>query len=369
MHRHRICRPLLSIAGLLGACLLGLGMISGCTPTSEGEVAVYCRLDEEYAYPIVDAFERSVDYETSVVADFDYASESSASGGAVGSSDVDSPSVGVPTDGLFQLIRAEQAAPQCDVFWDNGILQTVRLQKLGLLQPHDWQVPADWPADLVASDGTWCGFAATARVLIVNTDLIPDSVQYPSSVQDLADPTWKDRCAMSQPQYGSTATHWAVLREQLGREATLDQLSAIAGNALILPSNKDVARAVSVGRVAWGLTDSSDALIEQELDYPIAVVFPDQKSSQPGTLRIPNTLAIVKNAPDPVAASQFVDFLLTPTMEDRLAMGPTSQIPISKESKFPSAVLPDRAVRWMRVDFEKVADSWDEWSAAVVISR
>mgnify|MGYP003113272481 CR=1 FL=1 len=354
------------IAGVWGVTLCGVASLSGCKPTSEGEVAVYCRLDEEYAYPILDAFERSVDYETSVVADFDYAptrspSQNSADQNSVVSADTNSG----PRDGLFQLILAERKSPQCDVFWDNEILQTIRLQKLGLLQPHDWSVPADWPTDLIAADGTWCGFAANARVLLVNTDLLNDPTEYPQSVLELGESKWKDRAAMSSPLSGSNATHWAVLRQHLGRASTLDQLETIARNALILPSNQQVARAVSAGQVAWGLTDSSHVMIEQELGYPVAVVFPDQQPSQLGTLRIPNTLAILKGAPDPVAASQFVNYLMTPEMEDRLAMGPTSQMPISKQSKFPPAVLPDHAVRWMRVNFEEAAEGWDEWVADV----
>lgn len=348
--------PWAVVAGLLSVITL-----AGCAPpTSEGEVVVYSRLNEEYAYPILDAFERSVDYETIVIADFDY--PSAPSGSKIEPADANA---GSPTDGLFQQIVVEKNKPPCDVFWDNEILQTLRLQKLGLLQPHAWQVPADWPADLIASDRTWCGFAATARVLLINTDLLDDPSKYPRSVLDLNDPQWKNQCAMSQPTSGSTAAHWAVLRERLGREAALDQLAAIAENALILPSNQQVARAVAVGRVAWGLTDSSDVMTEQELGYPVSVVFPDQKPNEPGTLRIPNSLAIIKNAANPIAAGQFVDYLMTPAMEDRLAMGPASQIPISKESKFPAAVLPKDAVRWMRVDFETLADGWDEWSADV----
>lgn len=343
------------IVGILGACVT-----NGCTPKSEGEVAVYSRLNEEFAYPILDGFERSVDYETSVVADFDFAATQDAP--AEEPSDVSDRS---STDGLFEQIIAEKNAPQCDVFWDNEILQTIGLQKLGLLAPHDWQVPGDWPSDMRASDGTWCGFAAIARVLLVNTDLLDDPSKYPQSVLELSDPKWKGECAMSKPMSGATATHWAVLRERLGREPTLEQLRAIAANALILTSDQQVARAVAAGHVAWGLTDSSNVIMEQELGYPVAIVFPDQNPNEPGTLRIPNTLAIVKNAPDPIAAGQFVNYLMTPQTEDRLAMGPTSQIPLSAASKFPPAVLPNHAVRWMRVDFETVADGLDEWSADV----
>jgi iron(III) transport system substrate-binding protein len=317
----------------------------GCVPRTEDDVVVYSALDEEFATPILDAFERSVEHETTVVSKFDVES--------------------TKTIGLVNQILAEQNTPRCDLFWNNEILHTVRLQKLGLLARHDWPVPTDWPTDLIASDSTWCGFAARARVLLINTKLIEDVANHPTSVAELSDPKWKDQCAMARPLFGTTATHWAVLRERLGQPATLEQLQLIADNALILSGNKQVAQAVSAGRVAWGLTDTDDAMIEKELGYPVAIVFPDQQPDQPGTLRIPNTLAVLKNSPHPVAAHVLANYLMTAETEDRLAMGPSSQIPISTDSKFPPAVLPDHAIRWMRVDFEKAADNWDAWAVEV----
>ncbi|MCM2373303.1 extracellular solute-binding protein [Rhodopirellula sp. ICT_H3.1] len=319
--------------------------LCGCVPRTEEDVVVYSALDEEFAYPILEAFERSVDYETSVVSKFDVES--------------------TKTVGLVNQILAEKDSPRCDVFWNNEIMHTVRLQKRGLLQRHDWPVPTDWPRDMISSDSTWCGFAARARVLLVNTKLLESDEQYPQSVNELLDPKWKDNCAMARPLFGTTATHWAVLRERLGDEIALEQLQTIADNALILSGNKQVAQAVSAGRVAWGLTDTDDAMIEKELGYPVEIVFPDQLPDQAGTLRIPNTLAVLKNAPHPVAAHRLVNYLIAPQTEDRLAMGPGSQMPISKESKFPPAVLPDKPIRWMRVDFEKAAENWETWNAQV----
>lgn len=337
-------------AGFEGTTLIMFSLLltvvfCGCVPRTEEDVVVYSALDEEFAYPILEAFERSVDYETSVVGKFDVES--------------------TKTVGLVNQIFTEQNQPRCDLFWNNEILHTVRLQKEGLLARHDWPVPTDWPRDMISSDSTWCGFAARARVLIINTKLIDSSDQFPQSVDELLDEKWKDNCAMARPLFGTTATHWAVLRDRLGREVALEQLQTIADNALILSGNKQVAQAVSAGRVAWGLTDTDDAMIEKELGYPVEIVFPDQQPDQPGTLRIPNTLAILKNAPHPVAAHRLANYLMTPQTEDRLAMGPSSQMPISKESKFPPAVLPDTPIRWMKVDFETAAENWDAWAADV----
>jgi iron(III) transport system substrate-binding protein len=325
--------------------VLVLAAAPGCVSRSESDVVVYSALDREFAVPILAAFERHTEDQTSVIAKYDVES--------------------TKTVGLVNLIIAEQDAPNCDLFWNNEIMHTVRLQQLGLLEPRSWQVDADYPSSMIASDGSWCGFAARARVLLVNTELIPDDQDYPSSVSELTDPRWSQNCAMARPLFGTTATHFAVLRDSQGRQETLKMLARIRENAVVLSGNKQVALAVSSGQVAWGLTDTDDAIIEKDAGRPVAIVFPDQQPDQPGTLRIPNTVAVLKNAPHPVAAGVLADYLVRPETEDRLAMGNSSQMPISRSSKFPPRVLPPQPIRWMRVDFEAAAKDWQGWSAEV----
>ncbi|WDQ16294.1 extracellular solute-binding protein [Rhodopirellula sp. P2] len=338
-----VCVPVASFSVVQLAFVAASALLcSGCVSRSESDVVVYSALDEEFASPILAAFERSTDNEIGVVGKFDIES--------------------TKTVGLANQLIAEADAPRCDLFWNNEIMHTVRLQKLGILEPHDWQVPSTWPQDMIASDGTWCGFAARARVLLVNTEMLPDAGERPNRVNELADPKWAENCAMARPLFGTTATHFAVLREIMGPEATLELLQRIHDNAVVLSGNKQVAQAVSSGKVAWGLTDTDDAIIEKDLGYPVEIIYPDQQPDQPGTLRIPNTLAILRGAPHPIAAGKLADFLMTPEIEDRLAMGRSSQLPISKESNFPPAVLPAEPVRWMRVDFEAAAEDWDDWA-------
>jgi iron(III) transport system substrate-binding protein len=333
------------LAARLGSAVLiavPLVFLSGCVQRAESDVVVYSALDQEFAFPILNAFERSTDHQTGVIPKFDVES--------------------TKTVGLVNLIIAERRAPVCDLFWNNEIMHTVRLQKLGLLEPRSWNVQPGYPPDMIASDGSWCGFAARARVLIVNTDLIQDEDDYPKSVDELADPEWAGQCAMARPLFGATATHFAVLRELRGREATLGQLDKIRDNAVILSGNKQVALAVSSGRLAWGLTDTDDAIIEKDNGLPVAIVFPDQAPDQLGTLRIPNTVAVINNGPHPIAAGKLADYLVRPETEDRLAMGDSSQLPISRASSYPPRVLPEEPVRWMRVDFEKTAEGWEDWA-------
>lgn len=318
------------------ALLVLLLLAGGCARRPESEVVLCSTVDKDFAAPILSSFTRGVGKEIRPRPHFNSRSN--------WSSDV-------------APLIAEMEQHGCDVFWNSGILHTLRLQKLGLLEPHDWQVPASWPA--VAADNTWCGFAARARVLIVNADLLPEHDQRPSSVLELADDKWKGRCAIARPSSGTSATHAAVLYQQLGAERAESFFEAVASNAIVLSSDQHVAEAVAQGDYAWGLTTSDAAVVERDNRMPVAIVFPDQQPSQPGTLRIPTTVAILKKAPHPVAARVLADFLVSPQTEERLAMGNSSQIPLFREVDYAPRVLPPEGARWMDVDFEAAAEDWE----------
>lgn len=314
----------------------------GCSRRPEGEVVLCSTVDKDFAAPILSSFARSVENEIQPRPHFNSRPNWSSDIGP---------------------LVAEIEQHGCDVFWNSGILHTLRLQKLGLLEPHDWQVPAGWPA--VAADKTWCGFAARARVLIVNVELLPEADQRPTSVMELADDKWKDRCAIARPSTGTAATHAAVLYQQLGAERAEAFFKDVAGNAAILSSDQHVAEAVARGDYAWGLTNSDAAVAERDDRMPVAIIFPDQQPSQWGTLRIPTTVAILNTAPHPVAARALADFLVSPETEKRLAMGNSSQIPLFREVDYTPHVLPPEGARWMEADFEAAAEDWETVEALV----
>lgn len=321
------------------ACLLML--VSGCSQQPSGEVVIYSAVDQEFAAPILSAFTRSVGKQVQPQAVF----ASAATG-----------------DLADRLIAREgEAAEQAlavDLFWDDTVLDTIRLQRAGLLAPHQWNVPADWPA--VAADQSWCGFAARARVLIVNENELADAAERPTSLLDLADPRWRGRCGIAAPLSGTMATHAAVLYQQWGPERFEAFFRQVADNAEVMPSNRQIAQAVATGRLAWGLTDSDAAIIEVDDRMPVVIVFPDQQPSQPGTLRIPNTIGILKTAPNTAAARALADFLVSPETEDRLAMGDSAQIPLFRTATHAPRVLPPAGVRWTDANFEAAADTWDD---------
>ncbi|MCA9201358.1 MAG: extracellular solute-binding protein, partial [Planctomycetales bacterium] len=180
---------------------------------------------------------------------------------------------------------AERSRPRCDVFWNNEILNTLRLEKAGLLDVYTSPEAAHYPQQFVSPSGAWHGLAARARVLIVNTEVVA-AADAPDSIDDLLDPRWKGRIGVAKPLFGTTATHAACLFAAWGDDKAKDFFRRLKANEVqVLSGNKQVAQAVSAGRLAFGLTDTDDAYIEREIrKSPVSIVFPDQGAEQPGTL-------------------------------------------------------------------------------------
>ena len=262
-------------AELLVSCV-AVFLVGGCWSSTGPEVVVYSALDREFAEPILNEFSDTTGVRVRGVYDI----ESSK------------------TVGLVERIIQESDRPVCDLFWNNEILHTLRLEKLGLLAVYRSPAAEAYPAIYRSPDGRWHGFAARARVLIVNTNRVSDADR-PQSIEDLANPKWRGQAGIARPLFGTTATHAACLFAALGDEQARDYFRRLKANDVqVLAGNKQVAQRVSAGTLAFGLTDTDDAIIELEAGHPVAIVYPDQAEGQLGTLFIPNTLALVKGSPN-----------------------------------------------------------------------
>lgn len=319
-----------------GLSALLVVLFVGCSGGSN-EVVVYTALDREFSEPILDDFATEMHF--TVLPKYDVES--------------------TKTVGLTQKIISESARPRCDVFWNNEIINTLRLQEQGLLDVYPSPVAETYPEAFRSPDGFWHGFAARARVLLVNNNLVPED-RRPTSIYDLADPQWRGKVGIAKPLFGTTATHAACLFAVLGEEPAKKYFRDLKQNDVqILSGNKKVASAVAAGQLAFGLTDTDDAIIELEQGAPVTIVYPDRNDDQLGTLFIPNTLCIVKGCPHPAAARQLVDYLLGPEVESRLAKGPSAQIPLNPAVQTPPRVPSPKTVKALPVDFDAAVKQWD----------
>jgi iron(III) transport system substrate-binding protein len=317
-------------------CLL-VPALAGCWNTSSKEVVVYSALDREFAEPVLNEFSRNSGIR--VLAKYDDES--------------------TKTVGLTNALMQEAGRPRCDVFWNNEIINTLRLEQKGLLEAYHSPVADGYPAMYRSADGTWHGFAARARILIVNTKLVEES-RRPKSIYDLTNSKWKGKIGIARPIAGTTATHVACLFAVLGEEKAKAFFRELKENDVqILGGNKQVAQAAASGQIAFGLTDTDDAIIELERGGPVMIVYPDREPYELGTLFIPNTLAIIKGSPHPDRAKRLVDFLLSPAAEGMLARGASAQIPLNPDAHAPPRVETPKTVKAMAADFAAAAKQWE----------
>jgi iron(III) transport system substrate-binding protein len=196
---------------------------------------------------------------------------------------------------------------------------------------------------------------------------------------DLTDPRWKGKVVISKPQFGTGATQVACLFDVLGPEGAKQYYRDLKNNGLqIAPGNKQVAEWVGQGKtptgqeVAVGITDTDDALEEVRDGHPVAIVFPDRtgRKDNPrmGTLFIPNTLMVIKGAPNGDGARKLVDYLLSTEVETKLAEGNSGQIPLNKvvKARLPAQIETPATAKAMAVDWERAADLWDEAQAFII---
>ncbi len=314
--------------------------LAGCHKEQSPEVVVvYTALDQEFSQPIFDDFASK----TGIVVKAKYDAESTK------------------TVGLTQAILAERERPRCDLFWNNEIINTHRLESAGLLRPFVSPAAAPYPAAARSPKGLWYGFAARARVLIVNTNKVAEE-RWPKSIRDLLDPQWGERCGIAKPLFGTTATQAACLFAAWGDEEAKDFFRGVKRNARIMSGNRQVAEAVGGNSLAFGLTDTDDAINEVEKGMPVVIIYPDQRPDEIGTLFIPNTLSLIKDSPHPKEAEKLLDYLLSAEVERKLAVGPSAQIPLQSGVPASERVKTPAQVKAMEVDWSAAAAKWDEVS-------
>ncbi|MCI0457247.1 MAG: extracellular solute-binding protein [Gemmataceae bacterium] len=331
-----------------GALVIGLAYyVLGRTE----RVVLYCAHDREFAEEPLKDFTRTTGLE--VAPTFDNEANKAV--------------------GLYESLVREARRPRCDVHWNNEVLATLRLQKQGILEPYNSPSAEPYPAVWKAADHTWHAFAARARVLLVNTYWMREQgiprAEWPASLLDLTAPRWKGLVGMSKPMAGTNATQAACLFQVWGQDKAKQFYRDLKKNDVqIVPGNKQVAEGVSEGQFPLGLTDTDDAIAEIQAQAPVVLVYLDRDAPEKsglGTLFIPNTVAIIKGCPNPRGARQLVDYLLSPAIEEKLAVTGARQIPLNPKVKadLPLEIEVGRTARPLPVDFAQAAELWDNVQA------
>lgn len=303
---------------------------------NEPDLRVYCSLDQVHSEKIIQLFEERTGLE--VEARYDVERNK--------------------TVGLVNAIIAEADNPRADVYWNNEIAHTIRLKERGLTQAYRSPSAESIPPAFRDPEGHWTGFAARARVFLINSERWPSGLPYPSCLRDLLDDRYRGMGGMARPLTGTTLTHAAALCTVWGEQNALAffelaKRNAESGRLFLTPGNGDAMRRVVEGDFLFCLTDTDDASVALDGGFQGTVVYPGQKLADDGVLLIPNTVALLARAPHPDAARKFVDFVLSPEVEAILAAGRSAQIPLR-----PGLVSTPDSMAMPEIDFTPLIVDW-----------
>lgn len=265
-------------------------------------LTVYCAHDAIFADDILQRFEQQTGIPVHVV----YDEEASKS------------------LGLTNRLIAEREHPQCDVFWNNQTLGTVRLKQAGVLAPWRGSGFERIPAAFRDADGYWTGFAARMRVIIVNTDLMPAT---DAAVSELLQSASLEKMAIAVPLYGTTLTHYSVLAARDGLDGLQQWHRSLHARGIReARGNGAVKDLVADGACAAGFTDTDDVFVALRQQKPVRMVPVRLEGGE--TIVIANSVALIRGCPHPEAAGKLIDFLLSAETELLLARSTAHQIPL-----------------------------------------
>ncbi|MDP6794101.1 MAG: substrate-binding domain-containing protein [Verrucomicrobiota bacterium] len=278
-------------------CFISVALLAGCSSGGDS-VTVYTSQDQVYAEPILQRFER----ETGVRVRAVYDSEA------------------VKTVGLVNRLIAEKNHPRCDLFWNNEAFRMHQLAARGVLA-------ANSPIET---------FGARTRQWVWNTNRL-SRAELPTSLASLTNVQWRGRVAIALPLFGTTATHFQVLRQRWGKARWQAWCRALLANGVMaVDGNSVVVQLVGRGEVVLGLTDSDDVRAGFRNGLPIA----GQPLGIDGMV-IGNTLGHIRGAPRPDLGRRLAKFLQLPVVRTALAEAGAidpGETPPSGEIAWPSMV-------------------------------
>lgn len=318
-----------SVLGQMLLIAVAMGL-AGCEKEPRPEVVVYTSVDQVFSEPVFRAFERASGVRVRAVHDTEE----------------------TKSTGVLNRLIAEADNPQADVFWSGDPVRPFLLVDRGLVEPYASPAAGAIPAQFKADDATWTGFAARARVLLVNRQRLGER-RAPTSVADLVDPQWRGEAAIANPMFGTTTIHVAAWFSRWGEGKAKTFLTALKDNEIrIASSNGEVKRLVAAGEVVFGLTDTDDAFNAVDSGAPVDIVYPDQDGD--GTLIMPTVTVLLRGGPNPEQARLLIDYLLSAEVEGLLAQS-AAHMPLRADAPHPAHVRIASELRALPVDYRDVA--------------
>lgn len=259
---------------------------------------------------------------------------------------------------LANLVGEERTRPRADIYVGNdaGSLEVLRMN--GLLAPYESDGIRHIPADLKAEDGSWAGVTFRVRVIIYNTDLLPDPTQLPRSLFDLADPRWQGKVAIGRGYHEYMVGNITAMRLVVGEERTEQFLRDLLRNKPVtLGSDTQIRNAVGRGEFPLGWVNHYYFYLEKAEGSPVGIIWPDQGPDQPGAAANITGVGLVQGGPNPENAQRFIDFMLRQDIQEMFAQR-NFEIPTLPGARGAEGVPTLDEVKRMQVDLTTYGKEW-----------
>jgi iron(III) transport system substrate-binding protein len=294
------------------------------------EVVVYTSVDDVFARPVAEKFQKDTGIEVKLVPDTEE----------------------TKSTGLLNRLIAEKKRPVADVFLSGDPMRAAVLKARGISAPYKSPNLAGMPPQFSDADGHWSALSARARVIMYNTKIVPAGHE-PRGLADFLDPKWRGKACLANPLFGTTSMHAAALFQTMGDEKARAFFDGLKANGVkMVSSNGEVKRRVGNGEFAFGLTDTDDVSEAAKDGKPVGVVFPDADGA--GTLLMPTAAVLIAGAPHTENGRRFIDFLLTADVEKMLAES-AAQMPLRPGVEVPEGVRRVNEIKAMPVHYGELA--------------
>ncbi len=291
--------------GSFVAIMLVMGIMWSVQEVIGRTVVIYVAHDQDYSEPILKEFEEKTGMKIKIKYDTEL----------------------TKTVGLVNRLIAEKDNPRADVFWNNEISRSIQLKDEFISKPYCSISSINISEKYKDQECYWTGFAARARVIIYNTELVTET-EAPKSIFELTDEKWKGKVCIANPLFGTTGSQVAALFAIMGDESAKEFLLNLKKNEIQIVSSNSMVRDQVVAGECWvGITDTDDANDAIVDGKPVKMVFPDQTLEQTGTLIIPNSVMLINGAPHEENGKILIDYLLSKEVEKKLSETKAMQMP------------------------------------------
>ena len=320
---------------LLTKTLSILALLASALPAAaQGELVLYCTVQEEWCRPMVAAFEKATGIKVLMTR------KSSGE--------------------FYAQLKAEAANPKGDVWWGGTGDPHLQAAEEGLTDPYvSPRLPElqDWAVrQAKAAQFRTVGIYAGALGYSFNTvELAKRKLAEPKCWADLAKPIYKDDVQVANPNSSGTSyTMLATLVQIMGEQKAFDFMKAMHKNVnQYTKSGAAPARAAATGESLIGITFQHDAVTQAVAGAPVKIVSPCE-----GTGYEIGSMSIIKGAKNLANARKWYDWALS---VEGQAVGSAAkvsyQVPSNKKAPVPAAAPKLGDIKLIDYDFVKYGSS------------